>query len=1334
MSVLLTNLSQASPIFNVYRDNDYPYDSYTFSPITDNTKLPTQINNKLANNDWSTLDGGINNAGTSGSGSMITYQFLNYNKNPYSSIVKYSDANYSRYIQYGSTASQESPNLVLRSNSSKFIVSKDVVNPSGVFYIERPNVITFYNTSTVTINFPHIRQDLNTAYEFYFFSVQVQDPTTTDPTMDSYGFMLYPRKLFLNPVAIKNNNGNWQLSAKLCLLDSYVYHFHSKNITNDAFNYYLNNLNSLPNVIYDLSSLTNYNLQIALYATQTFVDYPVLNTAYNQSFSKNLIFQTVTGCFLDPESVFISYSGNYVNSIDGSTGHPLVQQQRNINQFFNSQQFSPSYIYNYNFQTQQQNFQLLQGFSGTFPSTADFSSTQYCILSCTVSNNGTATGLPVSINSNNSVLKTVNLNNLNIDFVTNSTNFAGVGTNVFDTIVSTKIGGVNTPLYTGNAYSNSPVNINIGSKLDSNHNFGIIEFDLQYPPFFYSYKTYLSDPNLNSGLTLVDTNSLNFYMALCAMNVTQNTATLKPYIASDFNSLIYEIQQDSNNGNAGIVYTLIASYPMKIDDALAALRCVYYKNNQAVNYVLGDQIDLAQSDGSLSITLTNTPQVSSFAGSTLLFKGSYQDTRYGTIDSYQSTDVTFLLPPQPNNDIFIDILEEGSNQIKIDSSFNVVLTAWPYKDLTNSNIYWYTNSTDPLVFNYIDQNGNTIAPVNGPAPFSNKTWQVQLSGYGPNQVVISLSSDKYPGIVSLSTNPSLYDFLSERRLVVGPSIQLNNDNITRTITLTAGIPYGNKVFTIPSYIPISWSWEYDNNSDPELQPITANYNGIPYYYNVDTKSGLASSMNFKITPGYSKTTPLNHKVTVYANINTVQPPITGSYTFNVDDFPDSTIFNADFNLYYSDFINSNFNIASTRDQNNIVTRPNTSILNFTTSANNDIIPTLNLVSSAWSINGSNVSYSNSYNLSLNSTNLTLTSLNGFSVSTLKISYTISGYAPGWASAHNTTSDCYFYILSSTDFYHPLQFIIYPEYAWITNNKYVTLLQPNGTNVYTLSYRPSAYLNKKSNSQTWWVSANKNCFTEYLYQNQENYSIVATVSSYALIDLSYDPNDPSVIYGIPISLNAYNNTFYPENLNISYIDEILSSNVQTTDQVIAINASNSLIKANHTISTQTKSGNPTTNTIQNFFLSPILLNYSDVMVNSDFYSLNSDGNYYPIQGMLDVDTDGQIYANLFVDTIPANQPSEISNVSITYYLSTNYWVASSYIDSSTIVTGTTSWQPIFNLQYGDPSVLLNTGTEGVSHFHLYYTINLQQQIPPSVFDLVTPPYSNPDLWNVINVIA
>lgn len=1304
-------------VFNLSTVGTYPYEKYSITPITFNSNnLPQDFTSIF----WSELDG--SGIALPTGGSLITRNYLNYNKNPLCNVLNYDDAYYSKFIKYN--------NINYTKFSNKFIVSL-VGEITGNRYIEKVSTATIYNTttnkSTITLDISSVRIDYYSPYSFYFFYVQLNDKTK-----NSYGFILYPDRIFINPKEITNNNGKWQLKTSIDVLSSKTIHIQSTDIENDVLELHRERLEFIPlNVSTTLpATLSSYKAWFSLYASRTFSNYPIITvdgfssapstTAYNLSSLDEI-------AYINPDTTFISFSSVYT-SISNET-LSITQNTKNDSYIYNVQKFNPTFLLNYNPKiTDEQNFKLIQT---QLDSSYELYDNRNCILSAGINlNNGDFIFYngysPADIKMNQ-------LFPLCFSGIINGYNLLTVNTAASSTLTNQELiinNGVNT-------YNKNILNaINVTEISGSD-----ITWETDYPPYCYSYKVMLGDEDLKySPVTYADSYTLNFYLKLSSLYFDSKYARITAFSVSDFNALkIPFLETDSINFK-------IASTSIENDyDFISGISCYY--DNIPYDIINSPYVPI-KSGGVFEINYSN----SKFNGIKFSIQGSVM-TSSGRLDSYDTLDISLESPISDiGNKIFLNVLNEKSNEIWIDSSFNVTEEDWPSRDLRGSKILWFYDDYFDVSLNYVDDNGNFIAPVTGEDVFNSSTWKVKLSGYGPNLASVLLSSQKYHEVSRIYTNPNLYDFLSEGKISVGPYVELDNLNQTRSIRLTAAIPYGDRFFNIPPNVPINWTWEYDDISDPNIQPITVQQilnKNIDYPYGVDIKSTLVSAIKVNVTPGFSNTFQKLHNVKVIANINAVQPSITGSYSFRVDDFPDPSIFNCDFITFFSDFKDDiKYNIGNTRNlKNQTITRSWNSILNLSFSANQDILPNLNDGYLLWgeqnillphTINEKN------YNIQLTNplSGLSATLLDNLLVSALNINLTLqSSYAPGWTSAHNVSATTHIYIIDPGEFYYPMNFIIYPEYAWIgklSGFEYdfskVTFLStdPNSDSYFTNCFAPTAYFHKKSNSQTFWLSANKTYFNEYIYQNTQNYEIASSDTYYDVLDLEYDPFDRSIISGLPISLIAYNNTFYPNNMELGFLDEINKENLILTKDAVVLEdlGDKVLITQVHQITAKTLNEDYDEGDIyNNFSKSPKLKLYNDILFR---FTPICNGE---LQKSFNIElSSGTIAAQYEILTIPENFPAKIVSGTINYYLSTQYWTVSTVVPVNSNSESLSSFNELFLIKYGDPSIPLYAGELGFTEFYLYAEPKLIQQIPWTTFSNYSsshPRYpKDPSLWSEV----
>jgi hypothetical protein len=1282
---------------------------------------------------WAELDG--RGQSLQSGGSLLTRDFLNYHKNPLNNIINNFDSNFSNVITY--------QNVIYDPFSLKFSVDINNQNNNDTIYAEPVPVITISNAesnfSAFYFNVGNLRQTYKTPYEFYFFYIQLNDQTK-----NSYGYMIYPTRVFLKPISVTNNNNKWQLKTRVGLLSTEVVHIKSTTIENDAFDYHINRLNSSNYNFQEFTpDLDSYKAYFYLYGTRTKTNYPVVvpsTFSVIPSLCSIQIDTDIASIHLD--STFVSYSAIYL-SVLGQT-FSLAQETTNSNLLYNSQNFSTSFILSYNPNTSIQTFQLVQDpLDINYPlfslkntilnSTFDINSGQFVLSSARPSSRMTFNpSFPLMINY---IADCYNLKTLNVGASSTLTNQQLILDN----------SGVQTNRSILDSFSVSEI------KTSGDY----IIWETNYPPYCYSYKIDLKD----SGDAYMDHNHLMFYLKLSAIDQSPNNIYLSAVMATDFNDLILPLLP-----NYFIKFSIENTSLNNDFDFINNISCVYGTGGTATNYNLRNPTFVPVGENSL---LTINIENLQFRGVSFVIKATVI-TEAGEIDTF-SPQVLNTEPPSIESpySMFLNIINEFSNEIYVDASLNVSVSSWPARDLRNSFIKWSYSGETNLSLNYIDENGRFLGPVLGDVIFTENTSRVSLSGYGPTVGVVTLSSQKYNESASISTNPNLFNFLTLNRLSVGPKKQLNNLNRIRTIELSAAMPFSNKLYNIPSNIPLNWTWEYDDITVPDFQPILVEQplnNNQEYVYGIDVVSSLASSIKLNITPPYSRTGPTIRKINVVATINATQPPITGGYSFFVDDFPDPSLFNSDFIVYYNDDLFEQ-TIADTREEENIVTRSEKTILNYYLSARGDIFENVNSGNLDWYFDDkkTNINYNQTIiNLTDPLSGLTPKTLDGLTVSSLKVDLVFnSTLIENWTSAHNVSATVNFYVLSSVDFYKPLEFLTFPQIAWIgkfSNDENgieyydftkVTFLSsvPENNDYFTLAFMPTAYANTKDSSYTCWISANKNHFNQYIFQNRDNFRLASTDKNYDLIKIPYIGNDIIAFSrGITIKLVAYNNTFYKEGINLNYID-------LTYDEPEYVTKTHTI-----TASTREEERNPrgtitttVSNVYDNFFLNPKIRNYNDIilrytpLLNGEYSDKLYLGTEEDESGSerdnndIEYNGAGTISVEQYIQTSPEFTPASYVTGTITYFLSSLYWTASALVEVpfTNMVEGSSVAENLFIIRYGDPAIPLFAGEYGKTDFYLYAVTDLFQQIPSDTFDNYSKDFwqypTDPSLWKSINLI-
>jgi hypothetical protein len=1232
---------------------------------------------------------GVNQTLTDSKSALPVRSFLRYQKKPTNEIINYLDSPYY--------------NDLFTFKNCTYNLNLDQTY-SGDNFIGKIPTIKFSSNPTITVNISALRQTYKTPSEFYLFYYTITGATQNYNTpMDSYGYMIYPQKITLKATGLTKNitTGWWSLSTNIKKINSVTKYLSSGDIEADATNfhknYYLKNTNNFL-IFDDLPSFVTpplvLNITPLLSANRNIVNKSLIGySSVNNPASAKFILESSSENYINLDSTDLNYYIKYA-SPNGLLGYFVGQSNSDVYTYKNFQNFNTSHIICYNpvASGNKQLFKIAQYKSNTAAYLGDSTN---CILSAII--NFDDNTLLYYANTATYHLSSANFDiPFAISYKVDSP-YLLTGETVKSTLYSIELKR-NTP------NPNTWKTLIYGNSIDTaSYNNNILIFNTKYPPHFYSYKIDLRDGSNK----YYDSNKLNFNLVSELAEKVPNTtyAIVETKIKSDFNSTEYSFDNTNTFPNDLIKYTFYNITSGVYDD----LKITYGPNVGNTNYtIVGETYSttkyLSGAYGAWIPILSGKDLKIDYVGAKFgkanLTLRATISTFAGEMDAFEATNIT-LAEDIGVNPIVLNILDEKSNIIYIDSSVNSITSQWPGRCLSGVSgayISWNITPYNPNItifavnsaLNYIQ----TITP-NVAYLWDSNTYTVCVSGYGDQRgytTSIYLSSQFYDEVSkTVIPNKSLFDYFHENRFVITPEIELNNLEKTRKIKLIAQVPYGKTLYNMPSSTPIYWTWQYGSDLNPITQPIIAlsgNSNDI-YSYATNQLATNVSAMKFEITPDISSRVNY-HDITIKLYSDIRNPSITGSYIFTVDDFPSADIFNADFTTTYYDYPLTV--IADTRVGKNTITRSSDKDKKFKFKANTDVLSKIvyDPYSLYWTLSNKSISLISrdkdfSYDLTSYPELLTTVTLN-----------LTGAYAPGWINAHNISSTTYIYLLPPSEFNKTFKFRAFPEFAWL-NSPYLTLLNSNN---YTLIGSATAnYGNTKTKSIAFWLSANKDYFTKYNYQSLSNKTIIQTKNYYDLMDIPYDNNN---VYsnGLPISLTAYNDTYYPLINGISY-KEPNDGNMET-----------------YYFNNFTKTLDVVDIDNDKFRLTPKVLPYNDLSLTFNIKNPNST---------LNLDNAGErlISINQTLTTSPLNSPAIAIDGAITYVLSSKYWSASANVP---IADGT---YDLFTLKIGDPYVTLYTGELGIENFVLYNVANITQQIPQSTFNNVT--YTkNKDLWEVVNL--
>ena len=1099
-----------------------------------------------------------------------------------------------------------------------------------------------------------------------------------------YSYLLHPKRLFLKPTAkpVKVGN-NWQLTTETVLLSTAATYYLGSSTDLDAASGNINFLKTTP-VTTALISNPNYSIVYNLCASRTRVGLPLISftDSYNPTFYSTVLepspVNSTSTSRIRPDTTYITYSVNYyaLNSTGRYSIYSLGQQRADENLGL-SPTLKSSYIITPQTPANKQAFQLVQIKNDTLD--IDLGDARYCVLS----------GVFDLYNSNFSYF--------NNGYLNTSTSIINVVTGIPNTSISVSYIADCPAMKFSNEFWQDTFISTTGAQLGVPRATNLsqnIDWTTKYPPHYYSYKASLTgseEPNITG---LMETANLTFYLKCSSVsekytsgkNYT-SSVTLSSFITSDFNFISYDLWYGSSSD-----YIKFSPLVPSNSVFLSSLYC-FYGTNLDIPYSLADSGWIqASSANSFLITYPITTH-----GELDFSLRPSLCTIAGYIDAYEATRIRLAIGELPYNGgqpIFLSKTYESEDYMEVDGSFLNSASSWPTRDLRNSYISWFfTPENNFVTINSVDIDGNFIQniPAFSAVPFDFNTWSVVVSGYGPQTTIINLSSQKYNEVTNLSSNSALFNYFVEERLLVGAPYGINNLNETRSVYLTCAVPYKGRQYDLPSNTQLNWIWSYNDDIDYETIPINSYlYPSLSLYsYGYDLGTTILSSIKVEVTPPYNSTIPNINTVRIVASIDTQSGLIEGSYIFQVDDFPDPSIFNTNFLGYYTSFQKISSEISNTRDKNYIITRPNNATNSYTFSSLGDVIPTYINSTIVWNVSSNNnintLTYGNNpINVNISNVSKTIISLSA-----------LDAIVPGWTSAHNVQANTVVNILDSSEFNKSLEFLTIPEFFW-KNGKYLTLSDQNN---YTQIPSNTAYGNKISNSQGYYLSANKSYLNDFRYYTGENLNtkLENFSSYYTLANIPYATEMYSSS-GLPITLTAFNDELFPENNGIYYK---MPSGLNLNTYTFNITA---------------KSDNNSANRLQkNLKLIP----YTDITT-----------TYMVDTTAIDIDNDRVISIYQSISTSIPNAPVEIVNGTITYTLSTYFWTVNKEIPA------TTGNFDVFELVIGDPANELTVSGTKKNTLFLYASSNINKKIFSSTFDNYPDNVytGSRDLWSTVTQLT
>ncbi len=1198
-------------------------------------------------------------------------------------------------------------------------IDSTVVDPTVIYRntITQPDdsgVEQFYlnDNSSFSWNVSSLRNS-NVGLIFNYFYLDIPQ---NGQTYIRNSYLLYPYKLFLRPISAERISDNdFRLVTSAVLVSASVAFFNSFSAEEQAYDYHIQNyLNSLPSFI-NIPSNNNLNLIYNISSVELIGDRTLIshNSPQNGNYYNPLSFTLNLGkpkSSIKADRVSFSYNVSYPPDLFsrqiGSSG-PVK-----LSQFFNEDNgdntgFGSSYILKYN---------------PNISNTAIFQLAQSSIFD----------NLNLEDIQNNILRGSINLSSSNFQYY----NYPILTNNGFVPLVSGNPNSflkiqymadvpyiLSTPIHsTLNSFLLGPTNQTIqslsGLSVLSNQENQRATWNLKYPPHYYSYK--LSFRNSNLGFNNnSETSDLVFYLSSGITNITTLTAHAATKLVAEHHSLSLELSSYARRDVLMFRPVNINNLedPNILNFVISSFKVSYSPNN--VNYYSYNILNPSWIEAA-SATFIRVVYDKTFGEIDLCLRPSLSTSISTTIEALRPLRLKFAsgLTQQPPGNISLKLLNEKQNFVDLSVAHLINEEVFPYKDLSNSLISWrYTPTTNSSISINSLENGTKI-PLNSAVSFNSTTANIRVSGYGPESLNITVSSQKYEQTDVFLTNPSLFDLFSQANFKVGLNGPIQSFKNSKTLSLTGVFEYQGKIYEIPQNTSIYWTWEYNDISNPLTLPISAfnASNNQSYIFGKKLLSQSISSIKLNVGNFFNSNllanpnTPINNELVVYLYSNVLNPPISGSFTILLNDYPSRDIFNTDFKVAYNSYpvgsfagknatnILRNTIISDTRRNQFVITRPSNFHNDFIFYANTDIMPRLTAQSFAWSVssnvNGTTFLSSNNFS-QISSLNVLIPAIdNGITTVTLSA---IKAQLPNWSEKFDTSTRITFYTEPPNKFFNPLKFIVYPPYMWGLSGQYIKLLDEYN---FTLAQGPTAYQNKRTNSQEFWLSANKNEFSEYnIFYGAEKSFVNFLSSNSGLVNFPYR-NEFYQNSGLKITMIAYSEK-YPAYNGLTF------QGVPPINPLVP-STGYSLETFSFNITAETRPYSSNVPFSSRFEQSPKLKPYDPILLSftPNVTSVDLDENR-----IISVDQNFLAVGNKPLSSQPTQNVQQMfSSTYVIYTLSSENWRVKQFVPALKGV------YDLFILAVGDPLKPLNISKYDFNTLKLTASGTMPMQILPSTFDL------------------
>lgn len=1155
----------------------------------------------------------------------------------------------------------------------------------GISYVTTSNATLNITQWTIDYNTDgkHIFSDINFKKSIDYSYIVNQFQVQTDAEQDSegnninYAYLFYPKILVIVPTLVsKLPNNYYSITLQACILE--------------------NNSIFLKNSLPSRRDLLPFKHTQYLYSdNKNFIPYPTSNDnacnfIYSISATKSIVGKNITSVPYGP-----TYQPNsLVTTLENNTFHKKIRRDRTVFDFsvvytdystlspVNFSVVHPDNIEIYvpltiplNFYNKPNNNQTFTLIQSALFSNLPLQSEQNSIFKIDLNLNSTT----LVYDCRSTEVKGLTGTYFKISYIVDSANMITGNEPVQNTIPNEKfiINGTETSLF-----SAIPSTIN-------GHN--EVTYITRFPPHFYSYHiSYTSPPDIT---TPVNEYCTSFSLTSVPYRETSTSILLSTYLKDNFGKINLDLETYG-------IHDKIKYQPDQLDDPTILNDITAYvgTNTSRTIYDLKDPPWRSEAENNTVLEIfypNNREGIINFNIRPII------ENDYSGTNAAQKASVIPLKGLYIGNQFELDIVKIKEYSDYVDLSIEKLNNEknYPFIDLNNSNIEWKLQSP-------IDQNikiisltkigtneyypSNNLISPNTSLPYNNNSWAIRLSGYGAKTTTITLSSQKYNNTTFFKTDSDFFNFYEEENLKIKSIVNLNNENEIRTITLSAYVPYKNREYNLPSTGVIYWSWKY-NNLESDTAPITAKYVKSNKYYNSydnDIADNI-DTLQFLIKPSKNNSLNINTlKINVYTADTLKQ--YTGKYEIlnNLDDFPDTDIFNADFYITYQS--NNSVKLLETRNGQFVLTRRNDLNAKYTLTVNDDIIKSLSNATLTWTIT----------NAAGTVTTGTGNTINYDATGSWKhyVNLKISGAkVPGWRDiTHTVEQNATIYSLDSSVFDKQLKFITYPEYAW-KNSDQASILTPSNYN--TIAAGTTAYDYKKSNTEVFYVSANVN-FDRYVYTQGSNRKLLLDTNNDGVneVEIPYGSEFISSV-GTKLYLSAFNE-YFPSNTPLYY-------------------------KTIYNGTLVTSSYNIVSETIPYSVNTPIDLLFTQNPKIVDYNGITH--TFSATVTSFDLDVNRNIIIRQKFDTNPLNTPAKIQEElsTITYILSAPKWIAKREIPA---VDGDYT---VFTIRPGDDLWPLRVKNTTFNTLYLNASSNLNIKIQESTFNTVG--LSNGgDFWNTKNI--